>query len=393
MTTLRAFLIATLILSNCSGEPADGASFALALEQVANAVAPVAIAHAGDSRLFITEQAGRIVIFEGTRVLPTPFLDIRPLVRSGDEQGMLGLAFHPRYLQNGFFYVNYTNTAGDTVIARYSVSTTNPNIANPASAVVLLRIDQPFPNHNGGQLKFGPDGYLYIGMGDGGSGGDPLNHAQNLQSLLGKMLRIDVDRTLPGLQYAIPDDNPFRNHPTARREIWSLGLRNPWRFTFDRLTGDMFIADVGQNAWEEVSFQPGTSGGGENYGWRIMEGAHCYPPGASCSASGLVLPILEYGRQQGDCSVTGGYRYRGMDYPRMHGFYFYGDYCTGRIWAATQQGDGSWTTEPVLNAGVNITTFGEDFVGELYVAGHGGAIYRITDIAPTPPRRRPAGRR
>lgn len=392
MRSRSALIIAAVILASCAGEPAAAAEIVLTLEEIARVTQPVAIAHAGDHRLFITEQPGRIVIHDGTRVLPTPFLDIRSLVLAGGERGLLGLAFHPRYRENGFFFVNYTDRRGDTVVARYSVSAADPNIADPGTALVILLIQQPFGNHNGGQIKFGPDGYLYIGMGDGGSAGDPFNHAQNLESLLGKMLRIDIDRTLPGIQYAIPEDNPFRNHPIARREIWSLGLRNPWRFTFDRINGDMFTADVGQNMWEELNFQPGTSIGGENYGWRIMEGAHCFSPAANCNTGGLVFPILEYGRQDG-CSVTGGYRYRGSRHPRMRGLYFYGDYCSGKIWAATQQGDGSWTTEVVLQTNLNITTFGEDSTGELYVADHNGAVYRMSDDAPIPARRRPAGRR
>ena len=280
---------------------------------------PVGITHAGDGsgRLFIVLQGGRIVIFDGVKILSSPFLDITSVVSSGGERGLLGLAFHPNYVGNGSFYVNYTNTAGDTVIARYSVSA-NPNQADPTSADILLTIPQPFSNHNGGQLHFGPDGYLYIGIGDGGSGGDPQNNGQDLGTLLGKILRIDVDKGPP---YAIPPDNPFFGPGDgALDEIWAWGLRNPWRFSFDRLTGDMFIGDVGQNSWEEVDFQPASSAGGENYGWRLMEGNSCYNPATNCNDSTLTLPILVYDHTVG-CSVTGGYRYRGSKNPALDGFY------------------------------------------------------------------------
>ena len=269
---------------------------------------PVAITHAGDGsgRLFITLKGGQVIIYDGTQMLPTPFLDITSLVSSGGEQGLLSVAFHPNYASNGLFFVNYTDTNGDTVIARYSVST-DPNVGDQSSAFILLTITQPFSNHNGGQLQFGPDGYLYIGMGDGGSGGDPQNNAQNLLTLLGKMLRIDVDGGNP---YAIPVDNPFLGDPTALDEIWASGFRNPWRFSFDRLTGDLFIADVGENRREEVDFQPASSPGGENYGWRLMEGNLCFNPPTNCNNGTLTLPILEYDHLLG-CSVTGGHRYRG----------------------------------------------------------------------------------
>src|SRR5687767_4865131 len=238
---------------------------------------PVAIAHAQDNRLFIVLQAGQIVIWNGTSLLQTSFLDIRSLVSSGGERGLLGLAFHPDYSQNGFFFVNYTDRSGngDTVVARYSVSAADPNRADPASARTLLVIDQPFSNHNGGQLQFGPDRYLYIGMGDGGSGGDPQNFAQNRAQLLGKILRIDVDSGNP---YGIPPTNPFVGLSGMRPEIWAQGMRNPWRFSFDSITGDLWIADVGQGDVEEIDFQPASSRGGENYGWRIKEGSSCFNP-------------------------------------------------------------------------------------------------------------------
>ncbi|HUP59926.1 MAG TPA: PQQ-dependent sugar dehydrogenase [Thermoanaerobaculia bacterium] len=353
---------------------------------VSGLIKPVAIAHAGDTRLFIVEQRGTIAVFDGTSLLAAPFLDIRSLVRSGGEQGLLGIAFHPRYAENGFFYVNYTDASGDTVVARYSVSTTDPNRADGLSARVLLQVDQPFANHNGGQLQFGPDRYLYIGMGDGGSGGDPGNRAQNRNDLLGKMLRIDVDSGTP---YGIPPSNPFVNASNARDEIWSYGLRNPWRFSFDRTTGDLWIADVGQGDWEEVNFQPATSIGGENYGWRRMEGSHCFNPSSNCNDGSLVLPAIEYGHTNGACSVTGGHVYRGTRYPFLRGIYIYGDYCNGVIWGATRTISGAWTSRVLTDASFFISTFGEDAAGEMYVADHGGGrILKITDPRPVGPKRR-----
>jgi glucose/arabinose dehydrogenase len=280
------------------------------LQPVASGLAnPTAITHAGDGsgRLFITLQAGRIVIYSGISILASPFLDITSLVASGGERGLLSVAFHPNYRNNGVFFVDYTNTAGDIVIARYSVSQ-DPNVADPNSAAILLTIPHPnFANHNGGQLQFGPDGYLYIGVGDGGSAGDPSNHGQSLDTPLGKLLRIDVNGAPP---YAIPGDNPFVRVMGALPEIWAYGLRNPWRFSFDRSTNDLFIADVGQDSWEEVDFQPAGQGG-QNYGWRLMEGNHCFNPSSNCNPGGLTLPILEYEHGPGDsigCSISGGYR-------------------------------------------------------------------------------------
>jgi glucose/arabinose dehydrogenase len=336
---------------------------------------PVALAHAGDGtgRLFIAQQGGEIRILDGTRLLPVPFLDLSSSVSSGSEQGLLGLAFHPNYETNGLFYVNLTDAAGDTQILRFTVSA-DANVADPGSVVPLLSVDQPFANHNGGQLVFGPDGKLWIGLGDGGSAGDPGNRAQSGSTLLGKILRIDVDQGVP---YGIPLDNPFVADPAVRDEIWALGLRNPWRFSFDRLTGDLFIADVGQNAWEEVSFEPVTSGGGRNYGWRRMEGAHCFNPASNCDDGSLVLPILEYSHSLG-CSITGGYRYRGAEMPERFGTYFFGDFCSGRIWGGIENVEtGTWTSTELLDSDVLISTFGEDEQGELYVADLGGTLYRM----------------
>lgn len=361
------------------------------LQQVTSGLQlPVAITHAGDSRLFITQQRGTIVIWDGTRILSTPFLDITSLVACCNERGLLSVAFHPRYAQNGFFYINYTEVAGPgtTVVARYQVSSTDPNRADPNSAKVLLRVAQPFANHNGGQLQFGPDGFLYIGLGDGGSAGDPGNRAQNLSELLGKILRIDVDRGDP---YAVPPSNPFVNRAGARTEIWSYGLRNPWRFGFDRATGELWIADVGQGAWEEIDFQPATSIGGENYGWRRLEGTHCFNPSSNCDDGTTVKPVIEYDHSAGACSVTGGYVYRGAQSPRLTGTYLYGDYCNGMIWGATHPGSGGTSSRLLIDTPYAISTFGEDFNGEIYVTDYaGGRLFHITDPRAPLPRRRSA---
>ncbi|HET7711191.1 MAG TPA: PQQ-dependent sugar dehydrogenase [Thermoanaerobaculia bacterium] len=350
---------------------------------------PVAITHAGDSRLFITLQRGRIVIWDGTRILPDPFLDIRSRVFCGNsgscgERGLLSVAFHPRYAENGRFFVYYTDLQGDIVIARYNVSADRDR-ADPSSAAIILEIPhQQFSNHNGGQLQFGPDGFLYPGTGDGGSGGDPFNNAQNLSSLLGKLLRIDVD----GAAYTVPPSNPFAGGG-GRGEIWAYGLRNPWRFSFDRANGDLWIADVGQGDWEEIDFQPASSRGGENYGWRRMEGTHCFPPSSTnCRDASFTLPVIEYDHSARACSVTGGFRYRGRQNPNLQGMYIYGDYCNGLIWAATLRTDGTWSSRELIASNVFISSFGEDLNGEIYVAAHGGAIFRLIDTTPPLPKRR-----
>jgi glucose/arabinose dehydrogenase len=361
-------------------------------------VFPVAITHAGDTRLFITLQRGQVVIYDGTRVLPTPFLDIRSIVNCPadggcGEQGLLSVAFHPDYATNGRFFVYHTDLSGDLVIARYNRSAFDANRADPSSRVQILKIAHPVnANHNGGQLQFGPDGYLYIGTGDGGAGGDPPNNGQTLTALLGKMLRIDVDSGNP---YSIPPSNPFALTDNARGEVWAYGLRNPWRFSFDRLNGDLWIADVGQGDWEEIDLQPATSIGGENYGWRRMEGTHCYPPGTSgCQTLQMVLPIIEYDHSVG-CSVTGGYRYRGSRSTRLYGKYVYSDYCSGDIWAASLQSNGRWTTETIVPNNFFVSAFGEDLNGEIYVARHSasGGVYQLVDPAGGPSPRRRAVRR
>ncbi len=373
-TILTASLSGLIFLYSAASWGAD----AIKAEPVVTGLSsPVDITHAGDGsgRLFIILQGGRIVIFDGVQILSPPFLDITSLVSSGGERGLLGAAFHPNYGGNGFFYVSYTDSAGDSVIARYSVSL-DPNRADSTSGVILLTIPQPFSNHNGGQLHFGPDGYLYIGIGDGGSGGDPQNNGQDLGTLLGKIIRIDVDSGLP---FTVPPDNPFVGIVGAREEIWSYGLRNPWRFSFDRLTGDMFIGDVGQGSWEEVDFQPANSTGGENYGWRLMEGNSCFNPAINCNNGTLTLPILVYDHSVG-CSVTGGYLYRGSKNPNLNGLYLYGDFCSGLIWGAQEDGLGGWNTTVLLDTNFSISTFGEDESGEIYFAhlsATDGAIYQV----------------
>lgn len=332
------------------------------------------------SRLFIVEKPGRIRILKWGSLLPAPFLDLTGQVSTGSEQGLLGLAFHPDYANNGWFFVNYTNTSGNTVVARYRVSA-NPDVADPSSAVVVLQVNQPYANHNGGHLAFGPDGYLYIGLGDGGSAGDPQGNAQNPSTLLGKMLRIDVDSASP---YGIPPSNPFVGSGPPLDEIWALGLRNPWRYSFDRINGDLYIGDVGQNRYEEIDFQPFGFAGGANYGWNVVEGnGHCYPSGASCNPSLYVNPIHEYDHSQG-CSVTGGYVYRGCKMPDLHGTYFYGDFCSAFVrtfqvvgGVATNHQD---RTAELESSGVSIdqiASFGEDARGELYIVDLGGEIFRI----------------
>jgi len=339
---------------------------------------PVDIADPGDGsgRLFILEQNGRIRIHDGQALLATPFLDIDARVGSGGERGLLGIAFHPDYDRNGEFFLNYTNSDFDTVIARYRVSM-DPNLADPNSEEILLTIEQPFSNHNGGQLAFGPDGYLYIGMGDGGSGGDPLNSGQDPLTLLGKMLRIDVNSGAP---YAIPPDNPFADTDFTLSEIWALGLRNPFRFSFDRVTGDLFIADVGQDAIEEVHLHRANTPAGENYGWRLMEGSQCFNPASNCNDGSLTLPAFEYSHGGGRCSITGGYRYRGSQLMSLAGSYIYGDFCSGEIFGASENTHGEWQQEVLLETEFAITTFGEDDTGELYVADLNGQVYAL--VAP-----------
>jgi glucose/arabinose dehydrogenase len=337
---------------------------------------PEGLVNAGDGsgRLFIIEQGGLVRILKDGNLLPTPFLDLTHKVICCGERGLLGLAFHPKYAENGYFYVDYTEKVNNqlyTVISRYSVSENDPNQADSGSEMRLLHIEQTFQNHNGGELQFGPEGYLYIGMGDGGSAGDPLGNGQSLQTLLGKILRIDVDSSEP---YAVPPDNPFVNGG-GMWEIWFYGLRNPWRFSFDKLTGDLYIGDVGQDAWEEIDFLPlGTPGGG-NLGWNFYEGTHPYRGSPPLGAI-FVVPVAEYGHDLGD-SVTGGYVYRGKNLPAWQGVYLYGDYSSGRVWGLLHLPDGAWQNALMFETGTNISSFGVDENGEIYLVDYSGSILTL----------------
>jgi glucose/arabinose dehydrogenase len=337
----------------------------------------LANAQDGSGRAFVVEKKGQIKIIKDGNILPEPFIDVVSKVRSkGSEQGLFSIAFHPNYKENGRFFLNYTNLDGDTIVSEYKVSN-NPDKADPDSERIVLKIEQPATNHNGGQLKFGPDGYLYIGMGDGGRGGDPWGNAQNKKALLGKMLRIDVDSGEP---YEIPKNNPFAETKDVREEIWAYGLRNPWRFSFDSSTGDMFIADVGQDDWEEIHFQPASSKGGENYGWDLMEGFHDFELPKGYDKNSLVMPVLEYGHDQG-CSVTGGYIYRGKMFPVLSGTYFFSDFCSGKIWGLRRNQKQDWDWTEFLDTTLMISSFGQDENGEIFVLDfEKGAVYHLIGV-------------
>ncbi len=329
-----------------------------------------------DKRLFVIEQAGLIRIINADKTVDSvPFLDIKNKVKFSGEMGLLGLAFHPQVASNHYFFVDYVDTNMNTIVARYTVSQETGR-ADPASAKMLLKIKQPYTNHNGGQLAFGPDGYLYIGMGDGGSAGDPENRAQNKSELLGKILRIDVNS---GTGASAPQTNPFFAQGGSP-EIWALGLRNPWRFSFDRATGDLYIADVGQDQYEEIDFQPATSKGGENYGWRCYEGSQTYKADGCGAAELYTKPILQYDHGEKRCSVTGGYVYRGGQFPALAGQYFYADFCSGQVFDA-HRSDKGWESTLALQRDFQPTTFGEDSTGELFIADLSGKLYQITDTA------------
>jgi glucose/arabinose dehydrogenase len=358
----------------CGTAPVTGTTALKTTRVAAGFRAPVDLqSPPGDCRLFVVEQAGRIRVMKGGAVLPAPFLDIASRIASGGERGLLGLAFHPRYADNGRFFVNYTDTNGDTHVSELRAS---GDSADAGSERTILFQRQPFANHNGGGLAFGPDGYLYIGLGDGGSGGDPQRNGQSLGTFLGKLLRIDVDSGSP---YGVPRDNPFVARAGALPEIWAFGLRNPWRFAFDRATGDLLIGDVGQNAVEEVDL--GSRRGGENFGWNVTEGSSCYPSGSSCGTAGLTLPVAEYRHDGNGCSVTGGFVYRGARMPFLHGTYFYSDYCrpfvrSFRLANGAAADARDRTSE--LGAGLtSVSSFGADADGELYIVDHDGEIYRI----------------
>ncbi len=336
---------------------------------------PVDAVHAGDGsgRLFIVEQRGVIHILREGSVFPIPYLDIRDRVGSfANEQGLLGLAFHPRYEENGFFYVNYTDENGDTSISRFQV-TADRNRADPASEFRLLHVRQPFANHNGGGLAFGPDGYLYIALGDGGSAGDPQGNGQSLDTHLGKILRVDVDGGSP---YAIPPDNPFANGG-GLPEIWLYGLRNPWRISFDRATDDLYIGDVGQGDWEEINFLPADSPGGANFGWVYFEGNHTYEGNPPANLN-LLFPVAEYDHNNGNCSVTGGFVYRGPSLPEWQGVYLYADFCSGLVWGLARDAAGTWQNRLVFSIPALVSSFGEDEQGEIYLLAFDGNVYRLT---------------
>jgi glucose/arabinose dehydrogenase len=389
-------LCATLACSGCNGgsmstppPPPPPPSLQVELVPVASGFsAPLDIEQPADNsgRLFVVEQGGRIQIIQsnGTRAA-TPFLDVtgRTAFTSGGETGLLGLAFHPQYATNRSFFVNYTRRIGaqlQTVIAEFTASATNANFADPATENILFTVDQPFDNHNGGGLNFGKDGFLYIALGDGGSGGDPMGNGQNLNTLLGKILRIDVDSTpAPALNYAIPPTNPFVNQP-GRDEIWLYGLRNPFRFSFDSTMGNLWIGDVGQDSFEEVD-RLTPQDGGKNLGWNIMEGTHCFQPANNCPTAGLTLPIFDYDRSQGDETVIGGFVYHGTKAPALAGVYVFGDFISGRVWSLTQNGS-SFTRTLLLNTAANdLAAFGQDQLGELYVSRYSsGVIARIHQV-------------
>ena len=338
---------------------------------------PVALTHAGDDRLFVVEQEGRIYTFVNDAAVETAtlFLDIRDRVNdAGNEEGLLSLAFHPNFQENGYFFVDYTTSdPRRTIISRFALDASDPSLGDPQSEVVLLEIGQPYSNHNGGQIAFGPDGYLYVGMGDGGSGGDPQGHGQDRSTLLGAILRLDIDGGGDENPYSIPPDNPFvDNSDGFREEIYAYGLRNPWRFSFDTLTGELWVADVGQNNWEEIDVV--RSGG--NYGWKTMEGAHCYSPSSGCNQTGLEPPVWEYDHGTG-YSITGGYVYRGSSVGGMYGAYIYGDYGSGRVWALHYDGVNA-TNEELFGTSLNIASFGVGHDDEIYVvAFNGDQLYAL----------------
>ena len=346
--------------------PPDATTFpdpdAYTWSQVASGLdRPVDLQSDPSGRLWVVEKPGQIHILQNGQVIEPPLLNIEDRVNdTSNEMGLLGLALHPNFSENGFFYVNYTGAGGDTFISRF---TANGDTADPSSEVILLRVTQPFPNHNGGTMNFGPDGYLYAGLGDGGSGGDPNGNGQSLDTLLGKILRIDVDSAEP---YAIPSDNPFGD------EIWAYGLRNPWRMSFDSATGDLYIGDVGEREWEEIDLLPAGSPGGENFGWDYREGAHDFEGGGP---AGMIDPIAEYSHAEGGCAVTGGYVYRGA-MPEWNGIYLFGDYCTGLVWGLTRSGE-AWQRQLLFDTDFNITSFGQDENGEVYIVADGGGVYLL----------------
>ncbi len=367
---------------SASPTPFDPAALHLSLRLVAGQIpAPVLVTNAGDGtdRLFVLEKAGRIDVLQPGATRPSTFLDLTSRIASDGEQGLLGLAFHPEFASNGRFYIDYTDTNGDTVLAEYRVSTGDSERADPASERQVLGIDQPYSDHNGGNLAFGPDGYLWISSGDGGGGGDPEGAGQRLDTLLGKILRIDVDTRTDGLAYGIPPDNPFVGVAGARPEIWAYGLRNPWRFSFDRTTGDLWIGDVGQNHYEEIDHVAGNRAGSD-FGWNVMEGDSCYEPASGCDPAGLTLPVAVYNHSQG-CAVVGGFVYRGKRWPALLGAYLYTDYCSGTIWGLDAS-DPNASAAVLLQTGRTLSSFGESESGELFATGIAGdKVLRLVGAA------------
>jgi len=372
---IMTFALPLAVSAQTPASSFDPAGYSLNLEPVVTGLSsPVQMIdlNDGSGRMFVVQKTGQVVIVQDGAVTGT-LLDISGQISTGSEQGLLSIALHPEFAENGRFFIYYTDGNGNTQIEEWAISADDPNVADPGSAATLLSVEQPAPNHNGGLLLFGPGGYLYIGLGDGGNQGDPNGNGQNLGVLLGKILRIDIDQTEGDLPYAIPDDNPFLGRDDARSEIWAYGLRNPWRFSFDRETGDLYIGDVGQSETEEANFQAAGEGG-LNYGWNTMEGTNCYLED-DCDQSGLTLPFFEYYHSAGDgCSITGGYVYRGEAVPTLSGAYLAGDYCTGYIWAVNPA---TGAATDAMESGLSISSFAEDADGELYVVDLNGGIYKI----------------
>ncbi len=370
-TIVAVLLFSVAISSLAVAQPND-----IRLTEIANTGA-LDIKHAGDgsNRLFLAQQAGVIRVVSNNQLLETPFMDISDRVRVGQERGLLSIAFPPDFETDGQFYAFYTNSDGNTILSRFD---SDGQTGDPDSEQIVLDVFQPMPNHNGGRLEFGPDGMLYLGLGDGGGANDTMDNAQNDRTLLGKLIRIDVES---GAQtYAIPTDNPFVNDPTVNSEIWAKGLRNPWRMAFDRDTGDLYIADVGQELLEEISVQPASSGGGENYGWNIREGMSCFG-GGNCDTTGLTDPVFDYSHAEtGGCSITGGQVYRGPDYPALQGMYIYGDFCAGTIWGLQNVG-GQWQNQLLIESGMSVFTFGEDERGNVYLSAD-NRLFLISDGEP-----------
>lgn len=370
--SLEAAESATASSANAAAGAFDPQRVTVGLELVGEGFnQPVYVTNAADGsgRTFVVERAGRIWTLPDVQ----PFLDIGERVNvAGIEQGLLGLAFHPRFKENGYFYVYYTAQNGNNTVARYSV--TAEGRGDPASEKILISQQDPAGNHNGGMITFGPGGYLYIGLGDGGGADDQYGNGQNRQTFLGKLLRIDVDNGDP---YAVPPDNPFLNDGNTKPEIWAYGLRNPWRFSFDRATNDLYIADVGQNQFEWLHVRRASEQGGENYGWPILEGKQCFKA-PTCNREGLTIPVLDYSHALG-CTVIGGYVYRGQQYPALQGAYIFGDYCSGKLWTATQDNTGNWAMYDAMETKLRISSFGEDEAGEVYLADfESGRVFRVT---------------